>query len=315
VLDGYALWLAAQAAHDLGDPAAGTLAEEALAVATEAEYPIGMALALTTLGQGELQRGELAAARTLLERAVAMHGAAAFLGRLWSLVTLAWVATLQADLDRARTCLAEALAIGHDALGGRSRLVMPLEGFAQLAAAVGQPVRALRLAGAAAALRATHAAPPTPMEHTQLEHWLLRARATLGQLEAEMAWVSGQRLGPAQAVAEARALELGPAAAEPAPARSSRDSLTAREREVALLIGEGLGTRQIAERLVIAEGTARVHVERILAKLGLHSRAQLAAWAVRQALAPATSPDRLTPTLVESGRSRDRNQPEVGSRC
>jgi predicted ATPase len=38
-----------------------------------------------------------------------------------------------------------------------------------------------------------------------------------------------------------------------------------------------------AGRSVISHNTARVHIERILSKLGLHSRAQLAAWAVRRA--------------------------------
>jgi DNA-binding NarL/FixJ family response regulator len=71
--------------------------------------------------------------------------------------------------------------------------------------------------------------------------------------------------------------------ARPAVAqRASGDALTAREWEVAILVAEGLGTRQIAEQLVIAEGTVRVHVERILSKLSLHSRTQLAAWAVQR---------------------------------
>ena len=65
-----------------------------------------------------------------------------------------------------------------------------------------------------------------------------------------------------------------------------RDGLTSRERQVATLVAEGLGTRQIAERLVITEGTVRVHVERILSKLGLHSRVQLAAWVLQRTPAP-----------------------------
>ncbi|MBI3965841.1 MAG: response regulator transcription factor, partial [Chloroflexi bacterium] len=61
--------------------------------------------------------------------------------------------------------------------------------------------------------------------------------------------------------------------------------LTAREREVAILVARGLTSRQIADQLVIAPGTARIHVERILKKLGLHSRSGLAALVVEQGLA------------------------------
>lgn len=56
-------------------------------------------------------------------------------------------------------------------------------------------------------------------------------------------------------------------------------ALTRREREVVHLAAHGLTNREVAQSLGLAEGTARVHVEHILAKLDLHSRAQLAAWA------------------------------------
>ena len=59
--------------------------------------------------------------------------------------------------------------------------------------------------------------------------------------------------------------------------------LTRRELEVAALIETGLSNREIAERLVIAKRTADGHVERILAKLGFSSRAQVAAWMARRA--------------------------------
>jgi DNA-binding NarL/FixJ family response regulator len=57
--------------------------------------------------------------------------------------------------------------------------------------------------------------------------------------------------------------------------------LTAREREVAALLAEGLTNGQLAERLFISPKTAAVHVSNILAKLGLSTRAEIAAWAVR----------------------------------
>ncbi|HQZ34756.1 MAG TPA: LuxR C-terminal-related transcriptional regulator [Ilumatobacteraceae bacterium] len=60
--------------------------------------------------------------------------------------------------------------------------------------------------------------------------------------------------------------------------------LTGREREVAALIAEGLTNSQLAERLFISPKTAAVHVSNILMKLGLSSRAEVAAWAVRHGI-------------------------------
>jgi len=56
------------------------------------------------------------------------------------------------------------------------------------------------------------------------------------------------------------------------------DPLTRREREVAGLVAEGRSNREIAERFVLSERTVETHVSRILTKLGLSSRTQLAAW-------------------------------------
>ncbi len=63
-------------------------------------------------------------------------------------------------------------------------------------------------------------------------------------------------------------------------ARSPRDtgeleSLTDREREVLALVAEGLTNDEIAERLVLSPATARTHVGRLFAKLGVRHRAQL----------------------------------------
>ncbi|MDD7938907.1 AAA family ATPase [Actinomycetospora lutea] len=62
---------------------------------------------------------------------------------------------------------------------------------------------------------------------------------------------------------------LGPGAA----------SLTARERETVALVVTGLANREVAARLVVSERTVESHVRNALAKLGLHNRTQLAAWA------------------------------------
>ena len=57
--------------------------------------------------------------------------------------------------------------------------------------------------------------------------------------------------------------------------------LSRREREVASLVAEGLTSREIGKRLFISERTAEGHIEQIRAKLGFHSRAEIAAWFVR----------------------------------
>ncbi len=65
-----------------------------------------------------------------------------------------------------------------------------------------------------------------------------------------------------------------------AAATSGLALLTAREREIAELVAMGTPTRLIADQLQISHHTVRRHVERVFAKLGTRSRAQLAAsWA------------------------------------
>jgi DNA-binding NarL/FixJ family response regulator len=53
------------------------------------------------------------------------------------------------------------------------------------------------------------------------------------------------------------------------------DQLTDREREVMVLVGEGLSNDEIAARLVISPATAKTHVSRTMIKLGVRDRAQL----------------------------------------
>jgi len=72
--------------------------------------------------------------------------------------------------------------------------------------------------------------------------------------------------------------------AELAELRARYDSLSPREREVASLVAQGLSNRDIAERLVVSERTAENHVQRVLNRLGLRSRAQVAVWAVQNGL-------------------------------
>jgi DNA-binding CsgD family transcriptional regulator len=82
-----------------------------------------------------------------------------------------------------------------------------------------------------------------------------------------------------------------------APARSGRRAgdaapggLTSREQEVARLVAAGKSNREIGAALFIADWTAATHVRNILAKLGLSSRTQIAAWAVQHGLAERREP-------------------------
>jgi DNA-binding CsgD family transcriptional regulator len=54
------------------------------------------------------------------------------------------------------------------------------------------------------------------------------------------------------------------------------DGLTQREREVALLVAEGLRSREVAERLGIASQTVKSHLKTIFDKLGVRNRVELA---------------------------------------
>ena len=64
------------------------------------------------------------------------------------------------------------------------------------------------------------------------------------------------------------------------------EPLTEREQEVLRLLSTGLNNREIAAVLVVAESTAKTHVEHIIRKLGVSDRVQAAVWAARNGLVP-----------------------------
>jgi DNA-binding CsgD family transcriptional regulator len=70
------------------------------------------------------------------------------------------------------------------------------------------------------------------------------------------------------------------------PEADGPEALTPREREVAALLTGGLSNSELARRLYISPKTASVHVSNILTKMGMSSRAEIAAWAVREGLRP-----------------------------
>lgn len=89
------------------------------------------------------------------------------------------------------------------------------------------------------------------------------------------------------AVARGLAVLEGPLAAEwlrPPDAPLAAEGLTPREREVLSLLAEGLANKAIAARLAISEHTAKFHVNAILGKLGVESRAEAIVRAARLGL-------------------------------
>ena len=91
-----------------------------------------------------------------------------------------------------------------------------------------------------------------------------------------------------RAVSALRSADNGPVTPDNACMTATRlplqlHLLTAREREIAALIARGLTNRQIADILHITTRTASTHVQHILSKLGLRSRAEVALWFMRHA--------------------------------
>jgi predicted ATPase/DNA-binding CsgD family transcriptional regulator len=115
-----------------------------------------------------------------------------------------------------------------------------------------------------------------------------QARQILGDDRFTQAWEEGQGLTLDDAVAYAA--RKGGGRKRPATGWAS---LTPAELEVVRLVSEGLRNDAIARRLFIAPGTVKVHLSHIFAKLGITTRAELAAQAASQDLT-ASRADKLT---------------------
>lgn len=76
----------------------------------------------------------------------------------------------------------------------------------------------------------------------------------------------------------------------PAANQSALDTLTSREREVLVLIRQGMSNSEIADHLIIELGTVKNHVHSVLKKLGVSSRRSAAAMLPDAAVTPSVTP-------------------------
>jgi predicted ATPase/DNA-binding CsgD family transcriptional regulator len=195
---------------------------------------------------------------------------------------LGLLALKRGDGARAATCFKESVALFRE-INARWGIPGCLEALAGAALVQGRAERAALLLGAADTLRAAIGVPLPPTERPHYERFVTAARASLGESAYAAACAAAQSLPFEQALDYALTSDEvdGPTSAPAlAPQGEGTMPLTPRQREVVDLVARGLTNRQIAERLVITEGTARIHLEHIFTKLGLHSRSQLTAWAV-----------------------------------
>jgi predicted ATPase/DNA-binding CsgD family transcriptional regulator/transcriptional regulator with XRE-family HTH domain/predicted negative regulator of RcsB-dependent stress response len=278
--------LAVLAAAREDHAAAEDAIRSSLALAHSAQRPWCEAMVLNILGDLLRARGDIDGAADAYERALPMLAAANSGRPIQGMFrNLAQLELARGDtLAAARLFIESAEAYGP-AGGDRRGFAECIVGLAACALQLRQPELAARLFGSAVATLERLGSTVTPTsvadyERTRDALAVALDAGRLGQLDAE-----GRLLRLEQALELARGLLLsasldsvGSGAAGPAA------ELTARELEVAGLLASGFRNRQIAEALVITEKTAANHVQRVLDKLGVTSRAQVAARAAELGL-------------------------------
>jgi non-specific serine/threonine protein kinase len=261
-----------------GIEAGGRDIDAAFRLLSEAGDAKGAAAALFFSGLAPQFSGDLPTACARYESAVdrcADLGLTILRARALQLLGLARIQTR--DVPGATAALAEGVPVVVDS-GDRFGIAVGLGTLVGLAAVTDRPRLALRLAGALDEYaHVNQLAPPEPLR--ELTDALLAPVRTAVGTAADALRADGHRLSVEEAVAVTfmpgpeQPWRTGPGAA-----------LTRRETEVAELVARGLTNRDIAARLVLSVRTVDVHVDRILTKLGFHSRTQLAAWANQNGL-------------------------------
>jgi predicted ATPase/DNA-binding CsgD family transcriptional regulator len=261
-----------------------------LAITRSLRDTLGIIIALNNLGQLALREGDRASAEARHREALALardlgYNRPTIAG---TLTRLAEVALECGDPAAARRHARESLAQWRGSFNPAATAAF--ETLAGAAAAEGHAPRALRLAGAAAALRSPIPAVTDPWERRRRKRWLAPARRALDAAAQEAAWAEGQAMSGEQALAYALTATDTPKPEAPRAKAASKGPLTARQREVAVLVACGCSNRQIAAALMVSEHTAENHVGHILTRLGFRSRAQIGAWSAAEGLLDGGTP-------------------------
>lgn len=263
--------------------------EESLSLALADTGSLGsdshfVSLVYANLGQIAMAGGDVVTAEQHLTEALRRQRQ---LGFAWGLGdTLRYLGDLardRGDYDTAQSAYRESLDLANDH-GDRRFLAETLGSMAGLAAAQGQPERAARLFGAAAALREQIDTPVEGWERPAFERGLELTRAALSVDAFDAAWSAGAALSLRDVMLEALA-DPGPLEPpNPVEVRDEVGALTPRERDVLRLLADGLSDRQIADELSISPRTVGYHVTNLLSKLEVESRTAAVAYALRQGL-------------------------------
>ncbi|HWJ07905.1 MAG TPA: helix-turn-helix transcriptional regulator, partial [Nocardioides sp.] len=197
------------------------------------------------------------------------------------LAILGVLALAEGDRAVATATLRDALGMKR-VLGDQLGTALTLEFLAWVAIAEGRGERAATLLGAATSIWSTIGILLNELPHFAERRELCEQAtlAVLGPDDYERAMAAGTAMDPAAAIAYGLEEEgvTSTSVARAGRGAPVKSPLTRREREVALLVHEGLSNQQIAERLVLSTRTAEAHVENILRKLGFTSRTAIASW-------------------------------------
>jgi len=196
-----AIMLMGELAFSAGDPTRGqALHEQAMAMFQDLGTLEAAAWTLLRLGDQAFIKGDLVRARELHEKSAAMwrsQNDRAVLGV--ELCNLGFVLIPSGELERSRALLIESLSLVLELMSDLAD--WPLLSLGVLAHVQGQPVRAVRLLGAADAVRRPSGRGITACERREYDRALSSLRAQLGEAAFAAAWREGQALTLEQAAA------------------------------------------------------------------------------------------------------------------